>query len=124
MLDSLVEDGILLLLKLPIGDVGGGQSSWPCLHSHPLAGSLVVRVRPHSLFSPFVQGHDGVVQGSPDPWVWDRGKVDPNFTWREGVVQTTQEVSHSVVFTLLVLEGKVVTGQLGYPPLAGSIQIG
>ena len=35
----------------------------------------------------------------------------------------TQEVSHSVIFALLVLEGKVVTGQLGYPPLAGSIQI-
>ena len=35
----------------------------------------------------------------------------------------TQEVSHSVIFALLVLKGKVVTGQLGYPPLAGSIQI-
>ena len=36
----------------------------------------------------------------------------------------TQKVGHSVIFALLVLEGKVVTGQLGYPPLAGSIQIG
>ena len=36
----------------------------------------------------------------------------------------TQEVSHHVILALLVFEGKVVTGQLGYPSLSGSIQIG
>ena len=36
----------------------------------------------------------------------------------------TQEVGHRVILALLVFEGKVVTGQLGYPPLSGSIQIG
>ena len=36
----------------------------------------------------------------------------------------TQKVGHSIIFTLLVLKGKVVTGQLGYPSLPGSIQIG
>ena len=54
MLDSLVEDWILLLFKLPIGDVGGGQSSRSLINSHPLAGSLVVWIRPHSQFSPVI----------------------------------------------------------------------
>ena len=36
----------------------------------------------------------------------------------------TQKVGHSVIFTLLVFQGKVITGQLGYPSLTGSIQIG
>ena len=36
----------------------------------------------------------------------------------------TQKVGHSVILTLLVFEGKVVTGQLGYPSLSGGIQIG
>ena len=35
-----------------------------------------------------------------------------------------QKVGYGIVFALLVLEGKVIAGQLGYPPLAGSIQIG
>ena len=36
----------------------------------------------------------------------------------------TQKVGHSVILTLLVFQGKVITGQLGYPSLTGSIQIG
>ena len=36
----------------------------------------------------------------------------------------TQEVSHCVIFALLVFQGKVITGQLGYPSLTDSIQIG
>ena len=36
----------------------------------------------------------------------------------------TQKVSHHVILALLVFQGKVVTGQLGYPSLTGSIQIG
>ena len=36
----------------------------------------------------------------------------------------TQEVGHCVILALLILEGKVLAGQLGYPSLSGSIQIG
>ena len=36
----------------------------------------------------------------------------------------TQKVGHSVILALLVFQSKVVTGQLGYPSLSGSIQIG
>ena len=36
----------------------------------------------------------------------------------------TQEVSHHVILALLVFKGKVVAGQLGYPSLSSSIQIG
>ena len=54
MLDHLVEDWVLLLFKLPIGNIGGGQPSWSHTNSHLWAGFLVVWVRPHSLFSPFV----------------------------------------------------------------------
>ena len=36
----------------------------------------------------------------------------------------TQKVGHSVILALLVFEGKVVTGQLGYSSLSSSIQIG
>ena len=71
MPDSLVDDWILLLLKLPIGDVGGGQSSWSRTESHLLAGFLIVWISPHSLLSPFIQGCNGIVQDSLDPWIWD-----------------------------------------------------
>ena len=54
MLDHLVEDWVLLLFKLPIGNIGGGQPSWSHTNSHLWAGFLVVRVRPHSLFGPFI----------------------------------------------------------------------
>ena len=36
----------------------------------------------------------------------------------------TQEVGHGVILALLVFEGKVITGQLGYPSLSGRVQIG
>ena len=36
----------------------------------------------------------------------------------------TQKVGHSVILTLLIFKGKVITGQLGYPPLSGGIQVG
>ena len=71
MLDHLVEDWVLLLFKLPIGNIGGGQPSWSCTNSYLLAGFLVIRIRPHSLFSPICQRHNSIVQGSLDPWVWD-----------------------------------------------------
>ena len=120
----LVEDWILLLFKLPIGDVGGSQPSWSCTNNHLLAGFLIVWIRPHSLFSPFIQGCDGIVQDSLDPWICDLVQVVLDFAQGKVVIQTTQKVGHSVIFSLLVLEGKVITGQLGYPSLSGSIQIG
>ena len=49
MLDHLVEDWVLLLFKLPIGNISGGQPSWSHTNSYLWAGFLVVRVRPHSL---------------------------------------------------------------------------
>ena len=54
MLDHLVEDWVLLLFKLSIDDISGGQPSGPHTNSYLGASFLVVRVRPHSLFSPFV----------------------------------------------------------------------
>ena len=53
MLDHLVEDWVLLLFKLPIGNIGGGQPSWSHTNSYLWAGFLVVQIRPHSLFGPF-----------------------------------------------------------------------
>ena len=53
MLDYLVEDWVLLLFKLPISNISGGQSSWPHTNSYFLAGFLIVWIRPNSLFSPF-----------------------------------------------------------------------
>ena len=53
MLDHLVEDWVLLLFKLPIGNIGGGQPSWSHTNSYLWAGLLVVWIRPHSLFGPF-----------------------------------------------------------------------
>ena len=38
MLDHLVQDGVLLLFKLPVGNIGGGQPSWSCTNSYLLAG--------------------------------------------------------------------------------------
>ena len=124
MLDHLVEDWILLLFKLPIGDVGGSQPSRSRTNNHLLAGFLIIWIRPHSLFSPFTQGLDDIVQDSLDPWIWDLVQVVLDFAREKVVIQMTQKVGHSVIFTLLVLEGKAITGQLGYPSLSGGIQIG
>ena len=52
MLDYLVEDWVLLLFKLPVSDIGGGQPSRPRTNSYLLAGLLVVGIRPNSLFGP------------------------------------------------------------------------
>ena len=42
MLDCLVEDWVLLLFKLPIGNISGGQPSWSHTNSYLWAGFLVV----------------------------------------------------------------------------------
>ena len=52
MLDYLVEDGVFLLFKLPVSNIGGGQPSRPRTNSYLLASFLVVWVRPNSLFGP------------------------------------------------------------------------
>ena len=53
MLDHLVEDWVLLLFKLPIGNIGGGQPSWSRTNNYLLASFLVIWIRPHSPFGPF-----------------------------------------------------------------------
>ena len=52
MLDYLVEDWVLLLFKLPVSNISGGQPSWPRTNSYFLAGLLIVWIRPNSLFGP------------------------------------------------------------------------
>ena len=47
MLDYLLEDWVLLLFKLPISNISGGQSSRPRTNSYFLAG-----FRPNTLFNP------------------------------------------------------------------------
>ena len=56
MLDHLVEDWVLLLFKLPIGNIGGGQPSWSRTNSYLLVSFLVIWIRPHSLFALLVKG--------------------------------------------------------------------
>ena len=51
MLDYLIENGVLLLFKLPINNISGGQSSRPHTNSYFLASFLIVWVRPNSLLS-------------------------------------------------------------------------
>ena len=67
MLDHLLEDRVLLLFKLPVGNIGGGQPSWSHTNSYLLAGFLVIWIRSHSLFDPFGQRRNGIVQDSFDP---------------------------------------------------------
>ena len=67
---------------------------------------------------------DSIVEYGLDPRVWNLVQVLPNFLLREAFIHPAQEVSHSVVFTLLVLQGEVVASKLSYPPLPSSIQIG
>ena len=52
MLDHLVEDWVLLLFKLPVGNIGGGQPSQSRTNSYLLASFLVIWIRPNSLFGP------------------------------------------------------------------------
>ena len=52
MFDYSVEDWVLLLFNLPVSNIGGGQSSWPCTNSYFLASFLVIWIRPNSLFGP------------------------------------------------------------------------
>ena len=52
MLNYLVENGVLLLFKLPVSNISGGQPGWPRTNSYFLAGFLIVWIRPNSLLSP------------------------------------------------------------------------
>ena len=67
---------------------------------------------------------DSIVEYSLDPRVWNLVQVLLNFLLREVFVHLAQEVGHSVVLTLLVLQGEVVASKSSYPPLSCSIQIG
>ena len=71
MLDHLVEDWVLLLFKLPVGNIGGGQPSRSRINSYLLAGFLVIWIRPSSLFGSICLRRYSIVKDSLDPWIWD-----------------------------------------------------
>ena len=124
MLSDLIEDWILFLFLSPIDDISGGQPCWLSLHRHLLGTSLWDGNRPESLLSMLFHGHDSVVEYSFDPWVRYLVQVLLNLFIRESLIHPTQEVSHRVVLTFLVLQGEVVASETSYPSLPCSIQIG
>ena len=71
MLDHLVEDWVLLLFKLPIGNIGGGQPSWSHTNSYLWAGFWLsgLGLTPCSVLS--VKGVMALSRTAFDPWVWD-----------------------------------------------------
>ena len=72
---NLIEDWVLLLLLLPIGDVGGGQPCWPSLHRYLQGTFLTVWSQPDSLLSTLFYGCDSVVEYCLDPWMRDLVQV-------------------------------------------------
>ena len=124
VLGNLIEDWVLLLLLLPVSDINCGQ---PCGSSHYrlfLDCLLTIRNGSDSLLCMLFEQRDSIVEYGLDPRVWNLVQVLPNFLLREAFIHPAQEVGHSVVFTLLVLQGEVVASELSYPPLPSSIQIG
>ena len=124
VLGNLIEDWVLLLLLLPVSDISCGQ---PCGSSHYrlfLDCLLTIQNGSDSLLCMLFEWHDSIVEYGLDPRVWNLVQVFPNFLLREAFIHLAQEVSHSVVFTLLVLQGEVVASESSYPPLPCSIQIG
>ena len=124
VLGNLIEDWVLLLLLLPVSDIGCGQ---PCGSSHYrlfLDFLLAIWNGSGSLLCPFFERHDSIVEYSLDPRVGNLVQVLLNFFLREAFIHPTQKVGHSVVLTFLVLQGEVVASKLSYPPLPSCIQIG
>ena len=124
VLGNLIEDWVLLLLLLPIGDIGGGQPCWPSPGRHLLGTFLMVWSWPDPLLSTLFYGHDSVVEYSLDTWVSDLVQVLLNLLVREAFIHPTQEVGNRIVLTFLVLQGEVVASETSYPSLPCSIQIG
>ena len=124
MFNHSIEDWILLLFQFPVSDTGSGQSCQPSLYRLNLATILIIWTWPDSLLSTILNRHDSIIEYSLDPWIWDLVQVFLNFLLREAFVHLTQKVSHSVVFTFLVLQGEVVASEASYPMLPCSIQIG
>ena len=120
----LIEDGVLLLLLFPVGDIGGGQPCGPSHYSLFLGIPLTIWSRSDSLLSTLFDGCDSVVEYSLDPWVRDLVQILLNFLLREEFIHPTQKVGNRVVLTLLVLQGEVVASETSYPLLPCSIQIG
>ena len=46
-----------------------------------------------------------------------------HFFFREGILHLAEEISHCIVLTLLVFQGKVVISQTGHPPMPSCIEI-
>ena len=120
----LIEDGVLLLLLFPVGDIGGGQPCGPSHYSLFLGIPLTIWSRSDSLLSTLFDGCDSIVEYSLDPWVRDLVQILLNFLLREAFIHPTQKVGNRVVLTLLVLQGEVVASETSYPSLPCSIQIG
>ena len=83
MLGNLIEDWVLLLLLLPVSDIGCGQ---PCGSSHYrffLGCLLAIWNGSDSLLGMLFEGHDSIVKYSLDPRVWDLVQVLLNFLLRE-----------------------------------------
>ena len=121
---NLIEDWILLLLLFPVSDIGGGQPGWPSLHRLLLEISLTIWSQPDSLLGTLFNGRNSIAEYSLDPWIWDLVQVLLNFLLREAFIHLTQKVGNGIVFTFLVLQGKVVASEASYPSLPCSIQIG
>ena len=75
------------------------------------------------MFSTILQRRNHIVENSFNPWIRDFVQIFLNFLLREVFVHPAQEVGYSIVFTLLIFEGKVVAGELSYPPLPSGIQV-
>ena len=120
----LVEDCVLLLFQYPVSDIGSGQPCQPSPYHLFLANLLTIWSQPDPLLSTLFDGCDSVVEYSFDPWIWDFVQVLLNFLLWEVFIHLTQKVGHSVVFTFLVLQGKVIASEACYPTLPCSIQIG
>ena len=120
----LIEDGVLLLLLFPVGDIGGGQPCGPSHYSLFLGTPLTIWSRSDSLLSALFDGCDSIVKYSPDPWIWDLVQVLLNFLLREAFIHPTEKVGNCVVLTFVVLQGEVVASEVSYPSLPCSIQIG
>ena len=108
VLGNLIEDWVLLLLLLPVSDISCGQ---PCGSSHYclfLDHLLAIWNGPNSLLHALFKRCDSIVEYSLDPRVWNLVQLLLNFLLMEAFIHLTQKVGHSVVLTLLVLQGEVV----------------
>ena len=107
VLGNLIEDWVLLLLLLPVSDISCGQLHRSSHYRLFLDCLLAIWNGLDSLFCTLFKWHDSIVEYGLDPRVWNLVQVLPNFLLREAFIHLAQEVGHSVVLTLLVLQGEL-----------------